>query len=139
MRTWGLLVKQNELEVYRIHKGDYDRTTGKYIEGKVERLKVRGSYPQRVKQNMLIQLPEALKSRETIRVFSHDPLRMAKEGSDGYESDVIIYDEMEWEIVRCYPRLTGHLDHYDVIAARKTLAPDKRIQEVRRLYLEQNK
>lgn len=131
---WGRLIKQTKLEVYRIYKGEYDEITGLYKEGVVRRIEVSGSYPQRAKQNVLLTLPESVRSRETIRVFSHDLLRMTREGDDGYEADVIVYNDDEYEVVRCYPRLVGHLNHYEVIACRKPIAPDKRIKEARLAY-----
>lgn len=132
MNTWGILVKQKEIEIYRYPDTDpeYD-DYGELIPSKPYKLDVCGSYPQRTKWNQIKTLPENVQTRETIRLFTKEKLRMMREGNGGWLADVVIHDDDEWEVVRCEPKLVGHLNHYDVIACRRQIAPDNKIIRTR--------
>jgi len=135
MNSWGRLIKQKTIEVYRYPNNGFTYNEyGELVTPTPERLEIQGSYPQRVKANKLLTLPENVQSRETIRLFTKEKLRMAREGDSGFLSDTVVHDDDEWEVVRCEPKLVGHLNHYDVIACRKQIAPDNKVTESRDAY-----
>lgn len=68
----------------------------------------------------LMVLPESDRTKEWIKVYvaTSDVFRTARQGSDGYEADEILWQGDRFKVMRIQPYRMGVLDHQKLICAR---------------------
>lgn len=70
----------------------------------------------------IIQLTEADRTKEWIKIYSKDEIRTAKEGDSGWDADIVLYDGFEYKVMRVRRYSMGVLDHYHAMAARTPIS-----------------
>lgn len=70
----------------------------------------------------IMQLPEADRTKEWIKLYSKDLIRSAKEGDDGYDADIVLWDGFEYKVMRVRHYQMGILDHWHAQAARTPIS-----------------
>lgn len=65
----------------------------------------------------LARLPEGVRTRDSIRLFTDDDLRTANEAS-GYAADQVEHDDEWYEVVAVDSFSMGQMDHLEVLAFR---------------------
>ncbi len=83
---------------------------------------IKGSI-QPLSGNELLQLEEGERTRELRKIYTFEELKTASEGADQTESDIIIYNGQEYEVIKTLPYLDPgpyiELPHCKAIIARK--------------------
>lgn len=75
---------------------------------------------QPLKPNELMVLTETDRTKEWIKVYT-DPsqdIRTAREGDDGWEADFVVWNDLEYKVMKIKEYSMGVLDHIMVYAAR---------------------
>lgn len=80
---------------------------------------------QPTKPHEMLVLPEADRSKASIKVHSQSPLRTLLEGTGGHSADIIEWDGELWEVASVKRWQMGILDHYRAIAVRLERTPNE--------------
>ncbi len=69
-------------------------------------------------------LPEADRTKEWIKLYMATPdlIRTAREGSDGYQADEVVYAGQRYKVMRIRSYRMGTLDHTHAIASRELIS-----------------
>jgi hypothetical protein len=55
-------------------------------------------------------------------LFSNEMVRQQKEGTNGYEADIVLFNGEELEVVQAYDYSMGPLSHYEAVCVRKEVS-----------------
>ena len=99
--------------------------SGSYVDGLWEdsarsTSTIRGSF-QPIRGNELVNLPEAQRTRELVKIYTEAELR-TEDTTAKTVADILIYNGIEYEVIQVsiWPSVTG-IPHYKVFAARKDI------------------
>ncbi len=69
-------------------------------------------------------LPESDRTKEWIKLYMATPglIRTAREGSDGYQADEVVYDGQRYKVMRVRSYRMGILDQTHAIASREIIS-----------------
>jgi hypothetical protein len=101
--------------VTRAAAGSY--VDGRWVAGSTSTLTVTASaQPHRARPDELLHLPEADRTRESLRLYTETELQTADEETQT-PADLVTWDGEQWEVVRVESWPLG-LAHYKAIALR---------------------
>ena len=113
-----LLTKKKKLVVSRSDQGTFEN--GRYTPATPKQIIVEANVQPTTKWNDRIILEPGDRSRPMLKVYSVCPLRMVKEGPNGWAADTFVWQEdgQTYEIKAVHPYQMGVMDHYKCIAVR---------------------
>lgn len=116
-----LLTKTVSIGIIRKTQGSY--VDGDWVEGTSVTVPTEVNI-QPLREDEILLLPEAERTKEWYKLYSADELRTAKEGVSGYGADEFEWNGELYRImkVRCYQMQT--LDHFKAMAARINITPN---------------
>ena len=111
-----LLTKKIPLTIYRTSaQGTY--VDGEWVEGTETQVPLEVNI-QPFKDQDLLLLPEADRSREWYKIYCADEIRMDKQGTSGWSADEFVYEGNRYKVMKVKFYEMGILDHYRATAAR---------------------
>lgn len=116
-----LLTGNKTITVSRRAQGSY--VNGRYSEASPTTFTIIGNVQPGLKWNDLQQLPEGERNRKSLRLYTSTPLRTRKEGSNGWDADVIQYTDPlgvteDYQVVKVTHYAMGVLNHYKAVCIR---------------------
>lgn len=115
-----LLVGSITLVVTRQEASQYEG--GRVVEGRKTTVLIEKANVQPILRSTdTYVLPEADRSKATLKVYTREPLRQLKEGDGGWSADQFEYQGDLYEVMKVIPYKMGVLDHYKAICARVEL------------------
>jgi len=92
---------------------------GRWVESEIpEEFSIEGNV-QPVKMNEILQMPEADRTREWIKVYTAESVVTAEEGTDPNLADVLIYHDKRYKAMKQKQYDMGVLDHFCVYCAKE--------------------
>lgn len=110
-----LLTKKIPLTIIRSTQGGY--VNGGWVEGTETQVPLEVNI-QPFKDQDLLLLPEADRSREWYKIYCADEIRMDKQGTSGWSADEFVYEGNRYKVMKVKFYEMGILDHYRATAAR---------------------
>ena len=110
-----LLTKKVPLTFYRTTQGIY--VNGEWVEGTETQVPLEVNI-QPFKDQDLLLLPEADRSREWYKIYCADEIRMDKQGTSGWSADEFVYEGDRYKVMKVKHYSMSILDHYRATAAR---------------------
>lgn len=110
-----LLTKKISLTVYRKTQGSW--VNGDWVEGTVTEVPVQVNI-QPLKDNEILQMPEADRSRQWYKLYSGDVLLTEIPGASGNAADEFDWQGYRFKIMSVRRYDMGTLDHFRALAAR---------------------
>lgn len=79
---------------------------------------------QPVKHDTVLKMPESERTKEWYLILCDldQNIRSAKEGENGWESDEIVWNGLEFRVMKVLPYAMGVLDHLEVYVARTPIS-----------------
>lgn len=109
------LTHSTEVTIKRFPPGEMVK--GKWVKGEPININVEANV-QPFQYKDLMMLPESDRTREWIKLYSKDEIRTAKEGADGWDADIILWEGYEYKVMKSHKYVMGVLDHTKAVAAR---------------------
>lgn len=116
-----LLTKTIPLTILRKTKGSY--VNGDWVEGVETKVPLDVNI-QPFKDEDLLLLPEAGRSREWYKLYCADEIRMDKQGDDGWAADEFVYEGDRYKVMKVRSYHMGTLDHFRATAARMEISAE---------------
>ena len=110
-----LLTKKIPLTIIRSTQGSY--VNGEWVEGTETQVPLEVNI-QPFKDQDLLLLPEADRSREWYKIYCANEIRMDKQGTSGWSADEFVYEGDRYKVMKVKFYKMGILDHYKAHAAR---------------------
>lgn len=117
------LTKSVKIEVLRALPG-YWSDAGRWVSGDTETLEVEANV-QPMRGHELVVLPEADRTKESIKVYSVETLQTAEEVK-AEEADIIIWEGKKYRAIKTMPYKMGVLDHTKTICTRLPETPQNK-------------
>lgn len=108
------------LEITRAEQGSH--VNGRWVEGGTQAVEIKANV-QPMREQELLLLPEADRSREWLNVYSAEQIRTERQGQGGWAADEFEWQGDIYKVMRVKSYKMGVLDHYEAKAARKELTP----------------
>ena len=116
-----LLTKKIPLTIIRSTQGSY--VNGEWVEGTETQVPLEVNI-QPFKDQDLLLLPEADRSREWYKIYCADEIRMDKQGTSGWSADEFVYEGNRYKVMKSKKWSMGVLDHFEVAAARLEISAE---------------
>lgn len=116
-----LLTKTIPLTILRKTQGSY--VNGDWVEGAETKVPLDVNI-QPFKDEDLLLLPEADRSREWYKLYCADEIRMDKQGDDGWAADEFVYEGDRYKVMKVRSYRMSILDHYKATAARMEISAE---------------
>ena len=110
-----LLTKKIPLTIIRSTQGSY--VNGEWVEGTETQVPLEVNI-QPFRDEDLLLLPEADRSREWYKIYCADEIRMDKQGTSGWSADEFVYEGDRYKVMKVKHYSMSILDHYRATAAR---------------------
>ena len=110
-----LLTKKIPITFYRTTQGSY--VNGEWVEGTETQVPLEVNI-QPFRDEDLLLLPEADRSREWYKIYCADEIRMDKQGTSGWSADEFVYEGDRYKVMKVKHYSMSILDHYRATAAR---------------------
>jgi len=110
-----LLTKKIPITFYRATQGSY--VNGEWVEGTQTQVPLEVNI-QPFKDQDLLLLPEADRSREWYKIYCANEIRMDKQGTSGWSADEFVYEGDRYKVMKVKHYSMSILDHYRATAAR---------------------
>ena len=110
-----LLTKKIPLTIIRSTQGSY--VNGEWVEGTQTQVPLEVNI-QPFKDEDLLLLPEADRTREWYKIYCANEIRMDKQGTSGWSADEFVYEGDRYKVMKVKHYSMSILDHYRAIAAR---------------------
>lgn len=108
-----------ELTVIRQPAGSY--VAGRYVKAEPVEVTIAGNI-QPLPRGVRTKLnPEGDITTNAYMLFTNDLVRQMREGVDGYNADIILWEGYQLEVVQAVRYAMGPLDHYECVCVRKEL------------------
>lgn len=92
---------------------------GRWTEGQKTTLEIYANVqPGRMKYSEIISLPEADRTKETIKIYTTSEIRTLREGENAHQADLVEWDGKLFEIRMVRHYQMGVLDHYEAVGVR---------------------
>lgn len=88
---------------------------GRYVDGTVTSIPIEANV-QPVNAKELLNLPEAQRSRDVIKIYTSFELKAAREGVVSTKADLIVYDGSTWQVHSSDTYKMGILNHTKALA-----------------------
>lgn len=112
-----------DLVVIRQGKGSYvDR---RWVEGVSEPVTIKNVNIQPMTDAQKLILPEAVRTKEWLKIYSPSEIRQFKEGADGHDSDKFEYEGVMYEVIKARHYGMGVLNHYKALAVSLEKTPEQ--------------
>lgn len=115
------LVGKVPITVKRIGEGFWEG--GRWKEGVAETIEIEANVQPATMQTLLT-LPESERTKQAIRVFSVEEIRTAREGEDGWQADIIEWNNDTYRVMKVENYVMGVLDHFHAVAVREPITPN---------------
>jgi|SRR5690625_820630 len=122
-RTKPTFLLTNAVDITVIRAGEIENVMGKPVVGEPTEHEIRANI-QPLKFTELMTLPESDRTKEWIKGFC-DPsqdIRGAREGSDGWEADRVVWEGDKYKVVKIQRWKMGVLDHISFHAVREPIS-----------------
>ena len=116
-----LLTKKIPITFYRATQGSY--VNGEWVEGTETQVPLEVNI-QPFKDEDLLLLPEADRSREWYKIYCANEIRMDKQGTSGWSADEFVYEGDRYKVMKVKFYEMGILDHYKAHAARLEISAE---------------
>ena len=110
-----LLTKKIPLTIIRSTQGSY--VNGEWVEGTQTQVPLEVNIHPFKDQDLLL-LPEADRSREWYKIYCANEIRMDKQGTSGWSADEFVYEGDRYKVMKVKHYSMSILDHYRATAAR---------------------
>ena len=110
-----LLTKKIPLTIIRSTQGSY--VNGEWVEGTETQVPLEVNI-QPFRDEDLLLLPEADRSREWYKIYCANEIRMDKQGTSGWSADEFVYEGDRYKVMKVKHYSMSILDHYRATAAR---------------------
>ena len=110
-----LLTKKIPLTIIRSTQGSY--VNGEWVEGTETQVPLEVNI-QPFRDEDLLLLPEADRSREWYKIYCANEIRMDKQGTSGWSADEFVYEGNRYKVMKVKFYSMSILDHYRATAAR---------------------
>ena len=110
-----LLTKKIPLTIIRSTQGSY--VNGEWVEGTEIQVPLEVNI-QPFRDEDLLLLPEADRSREWYKIYCANEIRMDKQGTSGWSADEFVYEGDRYKVMKVKHYSMSILDHYRATAAR---------------------
>jgi hypothetical protein len=107
------------LTVIRQPEGTW--VNGRYVKATPVEIEITGNIqplPRGIRTKLA---PEGDRTTGCFMLFSNEMVRQQKEGTNGYEADIVLFNGEELEVVQAYDYSMGPLNHYEAVCVRKEL------------------
>lgn len=93
---------------------------GRKVVGDKEEIPIYANIQPTKKWNDMMQLPEGERTRPTVKIYTTFPVRMRREGDDGWAPDTFNWpvDGNTYQVRAVYAWQMGVLNHYKAICVR---------------------
>ena len=115
------LVGKVPVTIKRIGEGFWEG--GRWKEGAAETIEIEANVQPATMQTLLT-LPESERTKQAIRVFSVEEIRTAREGEDGWQADIIEWNNDTYRVMKVENYVMGVLDHFHAVAVREPITPN---------------
>lgn len=116
-----LLTKTVPVDIYRTTASTY--SFGELVPGTTT-VVPRDLNVQPLKDDELMLLPEADRTKDWLKVYSAEDLRNAQEGTNGWSADEFVWQGYRYKVMKVKSYNMGTLNHYRALAARIELTPN---------------
>ena len=96
---------------------------GRWKEGVAETIEIEANVQPATMQTLLT-LPESERTKQAIRVFSVEEIRTAREGENGWQADIVEWNNDTYRVMKVENYVMGVLDHFHAVAVREPITPN---------------
>lgn len=114
------LTKKLPITILRKTEGEWVK--GRWVEGKTEELEIEASV-QPMRGHELVVLPEADRTKDSIKVYSVERLRTVEEVKQE-EADVVVWEGKHYRAIKTMTYKMGVLNHTKTVCVRYPTTPD---------------
>lgn len=120
--TTPQFILTKKIPVTIIRKGEGQWVKGRWVEGVEEELEIEANV-QPMRGHELVVLPEADRTKDSIKVYSVERLRTTEE-VEQKDADIVVWEGKHYRAVKTMTYKMGVLDHTKTICVRYPTTPD---------------
>lgn len=115
-----ILTKKLPITILRKTEGEWIK--GRWVEGRAEEIEIEANV-QPMRGHELVVLPEADRTKDSIKVYSVERLRTVEEVKQE-EADIVVWEGKHYRAVKTMTYKMGVLNHTKTICVRYPTTPD---------------
>lgn len=121
IRTRPLYLNTGKVTLTVIRQPAGTWVNGRYEKGVPVELEISGNI-QPLPRGIRTKLnPEGDLTSGAFMLFTNDAVRHKREGENGYDADIVLWDGEELEVMQAFNYAMGPLNHYEAVCVRKEL------------------
>lgn len=115
-----ILTKKLPITILRKTEGEWIK--GRWVEGRTEEIEIEANV-QQMRGHELVVLPEADRTKDSIKVYSVERLRTVEEVKQE-EADIVVWEGKHYRAVKTMTYKMGVLNHTKTVCVRYPTTPD---------------
>lgn len=115
-----ILTKKLPITILRKTEGEWIK--GRWVEGRAEEIEIEANV-QPMRGHELVVLPEADRTKDSIKVYSVERLRTVEEVKQE-EADIVVWEGKHYRAVKTMTYKMGVLNHTKTVCVRYPTTPD---------------